>query len=87
MPRNLLSLGDDAVCQSVRVHGLFTRPAALRAVRSSGFGFSFGLHAPKEGARTDLFSAMRAFHWPANNPTTAYGTAGNQSSPLPKITP
>lgn len=62
MPRNLFSLGNDAVGQRVGVSGLLARSPALRAVRPGGSGLGSGFHAPHESAEVDVFSAVRAVH-------------------------
>ena len=70
MLRNLLSLGNDPMRHLVGVLGLFTRPAALRAVRAGRSGLGLRLHAPDESADVNLFSTMRAFHTRENKPNS-----------------
>lgn len=70
MPRELLSLGNDAVGNLIGVLGLFARPSSLRAVQPGRARFGSGFHAPDESADVDLFSAVRAVHAHKNKPNS-----------------
>lgn len=79
MPRNLLSLGDNAVRDLVRVLGAFAAllafgPSAQLGVGASGLGFCFGLRAPEQRTDVNFSPAMRTLvsHRPHDNPANAY---------------
>lgn len=70
MPRELLSLGNNAVCQRVGVLGLFLGASSLLSVGLGSLGLGLGFHAPDESADIDLFSAVRAVHALENKPNS-----------------
>ena len=79
MLRNLLSLGNDAVRDLVRVLLAFAallalRPSAELGVGASCAGLGFGLRATEQRADVYFTSTVRACvcHRPHDNPANAY---------------
>lgn len=84
--RELLRVGNDAVCQCVRVRWALFRASALRAVGAGGGRLGFGIDSPEQGADVNFLVAVRAFHMPPEYRTAGICHLQFQSSPLPERT-
>lgn len=86
MPRNLLSFGNDAMRDLVRVRLALAALLALRPAAEFGVAFSCGSFRSRRGAAAKpgvfaqhfvsigfpFVTAIRAFHRPQNTTTNAY---------------